>query len=76
MNAIRAVRERLGVTQAVIAQAIGVSQSNVSFYERGQTIPPRIASRLIEFARARGEALTFDDIYQPRDQSPPHDFTG
>ena len=63
MNLIRAIRERLRVTQAELAEAMGCSQSNVSFYERGQTVPPDAARALIEFAAARGLALSFDHIY-------------
>lgn len=58
------IRSRLGVTQAEIAVPLGVTQSNVSFYESGgQTVPPPVASKLIAFARTRGVVLTFDDIY-------------
>ena len=64
MTAIKHIRERLGVTQAALAQGIGVTQGNVSHYEHGQPVPPKVASRLIEFARAAGVDLTFDDIYQ------------
>ena len=65
MNTILSVRKRLEVTQAGLAEALGVSQGNVSHYERGQTIPPDIASRLIAFAKTRGLSLSFDDIYRP-----------
>jgi len=64
MTAIKQIRERLGVTQAALAQGIGVTQGNVSHYEHGQTVPPEVASRLIEFACASGVRLTFDDIYR------------
>lgn len=64
MSAIKHIRERLGVTQAALAQGIGVTQGNVSHYEHGQPVPPRVAFRLIEFARAAGVDVTFDDIYQ------------
>lgn len=63
MNRCRAIRERLGMTQQVLAHGIGVTQGNVSLYERGQQIPPPVAGRLIQLARSRGVALSFDDIY-------------
>lgn len=63
VNAFRQIRKTLGVTQAAVAEALGVSQGNVSFYERGQTIPPEIATRLIEFARGRGHDISYNDIY-------------
>ena len=64
MNAIHAIRKQLGVTQAELARGIGVTQSNVSFYEKGQTVPPNVASRLIAYARGLGTELTFDRIYR------------
>lgn len=64
MNAFKAIRDRLDVTQKELADALGLSQGNVSLYEvKDQTVPPHVAQRLIEFATARGFALTFDDLY-------------
>lgn len=51
------------MSQSVIAAAIGVSQSNVSFYERGQTIPPAVAEKLIKYAAEAGLPLTYDHVY-------------
>jgi putative transcriptional regulator len=65
MNAFKTIRLRLKVTQAALAEALRVTQGNVSFYEKGQTVPPAVAARLIQFSRERGEHLTFDDIYAP-----------
>lgn len=63
MNNIKAIRERLELTQAALAEAIGCTQGNVGHYERGQTVPPDMARKLIEFAATRGHAITFDDVY-------------
>lgn len=63
MNAIRSIRERLGLTQAGLAKALGKSQGNVHHYERGQTVPPAVAARLIGVAQAMGHAVTYDEIY-------------
>jgi putative transcriptional regulator len=63
MNTIKAIRDRLGLSQDALAQGMGCTQGNVGHYERGQTVPPKAARRLIEFARTRNVALTFDDIY-------------
>ncbi|MCY1243906.1 hypothetical protein D9M72_569470 [compost metagenome] len=63
MNPIKAIREWLGVTQAELAFGIGCSQSNVSAYEKGQTVPPASAKALITFAASRGRAITFDHVY-------------
>lgn len=63
MNTFKPIRERLGMTQSAIGEALGVTQGNVSFYEKGQTIPPTVATRLIAVARERGLPLTFDHVY-------------
>lgn len=46
-----------------MARALGVSQGNISHYERGQAIPPSVAAKLISFAQTKGVTLTFDEIY-------------
>jgi len=51
------------MTQSAIARPLGVTQGNVSFYEKGQTVPPAVAGKLIELARDHGFALTYDHIY-------------
>lgn len=63
-NNIKRVRERLGLSQAAFASAIGVSQGNVSHYERQrQDVSPDVARRVIAVAHERGVHITFDDIY-------------
>lgn len=73
MNPIKAIRERLGVTQAVLAEGMGCSQSNVSFYEKGQTVPPDAAKALIGFAANKGVPISFDHIYGGAELPPPAD---
>lgn len=63
MNNIKSIRTRLGVSQAELGVGLGVTQGNVSFYEKGQTVPPDVARKLIEFAKLRDHVITFDDIY-------------
>ena len=70
MNRFKSIRERLGVTQQVLADAIGRTQGNIGHYEQGQTIPPKTARKLIAFAKSRGIELTFDDIYQEGNTEP------
>lgn len=62
-NAIRSIRVLLGVSQAELADVLGCTQSNVSFYEKGQTFPPESAKKLIDFSAGKGMRLTFDHIY-------------
>jgi len=64
MNTVRAIRQRLGVKQAELATALGVSQGNVSFIERGvQEIQPDAARLLVAFAREKDLAITLDQVY-------------
>lgn len=63
MNTISQIRARLGVTQATMADALGVTQGNVSNYERGQTVPPETARLLIAYAETLGLNITFNDVY-------------
>lgn len=70
MNTISTIRAKLGITQTALADGIAVTQGNVSNYERGQTMPPDVAKRLIRFAKGRGMVVTFDDIYGEPDEIP------
>lgn len=63
MRQIQKIRSRLGVTQAQLAAALGCQQSNISYYERGQTIHPSIAKKLIEYAATQGLEITYNHIY-------------
>jgi len=63
-NNISTIRKHLGLTQKSFGEGIGVTQGNINNYERQrQSVPPRVARRVIEFARARGVHVSFDDIY-------------
>jgi transcriptional regulator with XRE-family HTH domain len=63
MSRFLEIRNLLGMTQIEMAEVLGCVQSNVSFLDRGQTITPEVASRLVDAARALGLGLTFDHIY-------------
>jgi transcriptional regulator with XRE-family HTH domain len=48
-NRIRAARELLGVSQTELAEAIGVSQPMISYYESGEKHPgPRVRAAICE----------------------------
>ncbi len=70
MNNIKSIRERLELTQAALATGLGCTQGNVGHYEKGQTVPPDVAKRLITFAAERGVVITFDDIYRETEAAP------
>ena len=64
MNNVQTIRKRLGLSQSAFADAIGVTQGNVSHIESGdQEVMPYLARRIISMAAERGVSVTFDDIY-------------
>jgi transcriptional regulator with XRE-family HTH domain len=67
MNPIKAIRERLGMTQLELAAELDCSQSNVSFIEKGQSVLQPMAKALIAVAAKRGLAITYDHVYGDAD---------
>ena len=63
MSPFKAIRRFLGVSQTEMGHALGMTQGNISFLERGQTVTPDTAKRLIEFAAELGVKLTYDQVY-------------
>lgn len=63
MHHLKSIRERLGVTQHTLAKAIGCTQGNIGHYERGQTLPPAVAAKVIRFAADCGLVIGYDHIY-------------
>jgi DNA-binding transcriptional regulator YiaG len=52
-DAVRDVREKLGVSQAVFARLVGVSDVLVRSWERGSRTPAEVARRLLDRMRER-----------------------
>lgn len=63
MSRLKLIRQRLGVTQHVLAECMETVQGNITTYEAGRSIPAKRARLLIAFAATRGLTLTFDHIY-------------
>lgn len=63
MSKFKAIRDHLHATQQEMADALGCTQTNVSLLDRGQTVVPSLAKKLIEFAASRGVDITMDHIY-------------
>lgn len=63
MHNLKPIRDRLGITQQAMADGIGCTQGNIGHYERGQTLPPDMARKLIEFCATKGLRITFDHVY-------------
>lgn len=74
MSRFLQIRRLLGMTQQEIAHVIGCVQANVSFLDRGQTITPDVAQKLVAAGRAMGVPLTMDIVYgvQPLPTRPMH----
>ena len=71
MHNLKPIRERLGVTQQAMADGIGCTQGNIGHYERGQTLPPDMARKVIEFSASKGLVITFDHVYGDADPPEP-----
>lgn len=63
MSRFLEIRNLLGMTQLEMAEVLGCGQSNVSFLDRGQTVTPEAARRLIDAAHALHISLTFEMVY-------------
>lgn len=63
MNHLKSIRVRLGMTQQGMADELGCTQSNVGHYEKGQTLLPSMARKVIDVAAARGLRIGFDHVY-------------
>ncbi|HEY5800919.1 MAG TPA: helix-turn-helix transcriptional regulator [Burkholderiaceae bacterium] len=63
MNTFRAIRDRLELTQQAMGDALGMTQGNISFYEKGQTVPPDVAKKVVTLAASLGHEITLDDVY-------------
>ena len=63
MHKLKLIREHLRVTQQALAEGLGCTQGNIGHYERGQTLPPDMAGKLITYARGRGLAIGYDHVY-------------
>jgi putative transcriptional regulator len=63
MSTIKEIRDRLKLTQTELGAAIECTQGNVGHLERGQTMQPDTAKKLIAVAKERGLELTMDQVY-------------
>lgn len=66
-SAVRSLRERLGLTQAGLAERLGTRQQTVSEWETGASRPQRMSRRLLHLVTEEG--VPFD----ARSESPAGD---
>lgn len=63
-NNLKAIRDRLGVSQAKMASLLGMSQGNISHCEQQiQDVSPEMARKIVCVSRELGVDVSFDDIY-------------
>ena len=61
---VRAIRQQLGMSQVNLAMCLGLTQTAISYWERGDGHPsPGIAARLIELASWHGVTIAYEDVY-------------
>ena len=64
-NNLRVIRKKMGMQQKELAGLLGCTAGNVSHYEAmGQTIPRKMAEKIVQVAASRGLTITIDDIYE------------
>lgn len=68
MSNIKTIRERLGMTQAALAVAVGVTQSAIAHYENERRKPGLEECRKIVAAfNSRDAGVTLDAVFPPTD---------
>ena len=59
LNALKAERERLGLTQAALAEAVGVSRKTINTVENGVFVPSTILALKLAAALDRPVEILF-----------------
>ncbi|WP_296268438.1 helix-turn-helix transcriptional regulator [Pseudomonas sp. UBA6562] len=68
MSNIKNIRERLRMTQAALAVAVGVTQSAIAHYENERRKPGLEECRKIVAAfNSHGAGVTLDEVFPPAD---------
>lgn len=66
MSSMKTIREKAGVTQALLAQLIGVTQGAIAHYESGRRKPAlEECRRIVAELNARGAQASLDDVFPP-----------
>lgn len=73
MSNLKAIRERVGMTQSALASAVEMTQGAIAHYENGRRQPGLSECRkLVEALNKRGANCTLDDVFpQPSSQPAP-----
>ena len=61
---IKQLRTQIGMSQAQLADALGVSQSLITHWETGRRQPsPQLALKIVSLARKHHQKITMESLY-------------
>jgi putative transcriptional regulator len=63
VSIFKTIRERIGVRQGEMGLVLGCTPANVSLMDKGQTVRPETAKKLIVLAAQRGLHITLNHVY-------------
>lgn len=64
MSNLKAIRERVGLTQSALADAVGLTQGAIAHYENARRQPGLVECRKILLAlNAAGASCTLDEVF-------------
>ncbi|MDR5611272.1 MULTISPECIES: helix-turn-helix transcriptional regulator [unclassified Arsenophonus] len=70
MNNLKKLRKQAGMTQARLANALGLTQGAVAHYEKGiRRLNIDIAKKILSEFNSRGIFCTFEDVFSSRSYS-------
>lgn len=66
MSRMKSIREKAGMTQAELAEAVGLTQGAIAHYEGGRRKPGLDeCRRILEALNRKGACATLDDLFPP-----------
>jgi len=69
MSALKTIRKRVGITQAQLAERVGMTQAAIGHYETGRRRPGlEECRRIVTALNELGASCTLDDVF-PSSQS-------
>lgn len=69
MSALKTIRKRVGITQAQLAERVGMTQAAIGHYETGRRRPGlEECRRIVASLNELGASCTLDDVF-PASQS-------
>lgn len=70
MNRIKECREQVSLTQALLAQRLGLSQGAIAHYENNKRTPELDLCRdIVSVFIEKGLTVTLDDVFPPKEKT-------